>query len=148
MVSVSRLEPGIALVTIDMPGSSANVLTTEMFAQLERTFDELAGQPDWNGAILFSAKPRIFMAGADLKAINRTLDWPDERIIEFCEDGIRIMRQLSAMPFPTCAAIHGACVGGGLELALWCDHRVASDRQTKLGLPEVKLGLKIGRAHV
>ena len=146
MVSVSRLEPGIALVTIDMPGSSANVLTTEMFAQLERTFRELAGQPDWNGAILFSAKPRIFMAGADLKAINRTLDWPDERIIEFCEDGIRIMRQLSTMPFPTCAAIHGACVGGGLELALWCDRRVASNRQTRLGLPEVKLGLIPGWA--
>ncbi len=146
MVSVSRLESGIALVTIDMPGSSANVLTSEMFSQLDQTFAELAEQPDWQGMILYSAKPRIFMAGADLKAINRTWQWPTEKIIEFCQDGIRIMRQLSTMPFPTCAAIHGACVGGGLELAMWCDYRVASNYQTKLGLPEVKLGLVPGWA--
>lgn len=146
MVSVRQLESGIALITLDMPGSSANVLTSEMFLELDNTFAELAQQTEWAGAILLSAKPRIFMAGADLKAINRTLDWPAERIISFCENGIKIMRRLSTMPFPTCAAIHGACLGGGLELALWCDLRVAANQDTKLGLPEVKLGLVPGWA--
>ena len=82
-----------------------------------------------------------------MKRIVATLDWPDEQIIRFCEDGRSVMRRLSEMPFPSVAAIHGACVGGGLELAMWCDRRIAcDDRKTVLGLPEVKLGLVPGWA--
>ena len=144
MVSVQHLDSGIALISLDMPGSSANVLTTEMFAELDLTFAELSRQTDLPGIILISSKPRIFVAGADLKAINNTLDWPAERVVSFCEKGRSVMRRLSNMPFPTCAAIHGACVGGGLELALWCDFRVAAAQGTKMGLPEVNLGLVPG----
>ena len=144
MVSVEYLDSGIALISLNMPGSSANVLTTEMFEELDRTFAELSRQTDLSGIILISSKPRIFVAGADLKAINNTLDWPAEKIVSFCETGRSVMRRLSTMPFPTCAAIHGACVGGGLELALWCDFRIAADQGTTLGLPEVKLGLVPG----
>ena len=144
MVSVEYLDSGFALISLNMPGSSANVLTTEMFEDLDRTFAELSRQTDLSGVILISSKPRIFVAGADLKAINNTLDWPAEKIVSFCETGRSVMRRLSTMPFPTCAAIHGACVGGGLELALWCDFRIAADQGTTLGLPEVKLGLAPG----
>ena len=112
-VSVTELEGDIALITMDTPGSSANVLTSELFQELDETFAQLQSRDDLKGAILYSAKPKIFVAGADLKAINATLDWPDERIIQFCEDGRAVMRRLSAMPFATVAAIHGACVGGG-----------------------------------
>ncbi len=146
-VTVTEIKAGIALVTIDMPGSSANVLTTELFAELDETLAKLQQQPVWDGLIIWSAKPGIFVAGADLKQIVSTLDWPDERIIGFCEQGRAVMARLSQMPFVTVAAIHGACVGGGLELALWCDRRIASaDRKTNLGLPEVKLGLVPGWA--
>ncbi len=146
-VTVSELQSDIALVTLDTPGSSANVLTEELFAEMDSTFESLQQRTDLAGLILCSAKPKIFIAGADLKRIWRTLDWPDEKIIEFCEEGRRIMARLSQMPCPTVAAIHGACVGGGLEVALWCDFRIATDdRRTILGLPEVKLGLVPGWA--
>ena len=146
-VKVETIQPNIALVTLDMPGSSANVLTTDLFAELEDAFSDLQQRTEFSGLILYSAKPSIFVAGADLKRINSTLNWPDEQIIKFCEDGRAIMRRLSQMPFPTVAAINGACVGGGLEITLWCDYRIASDdRKTILGLPEVKLGLVPGWA--
>lgn len=146
-VSFTEVRPGIVLVTIDMPGSSANILTTDLFAELDETFAALQKRTDLNGLILKSAKPTIFVAGADLKRIAATLDWPDEKIIQFCTDGRAVMSRLSRMPFVSVAAIHGACVGGGLELTLWCDHRVATDdRKTVLGLPEVKLGLVPGWA--
>ena len=146
-VKVEKLQSDVALVTLDMPGSSANVLTTELFDELEQNFTELQRQKDLKGLILYSAKPSIFVAGADLKRIYSTLDWPDENIVKFCEDGRAIMQRLSKMPFPTVSAINGACVGGGLEITLWCDYRIASDdRKTILGLPEVKLGLVPGWA--
>lgn len=146
-LTVTESESGIVQVIMDMPGSSANVLTVDLFAQLDTTFAELQARDDLCGLILISAKPSIFVAGADLKRIVATLDWSDENIIRFCEDGRAVMKRLSEMPFPTVAAIHGACVGGGLELAMWCDRRIASDdRKTNLGLPEVKLGLVPGWA--
>ena len=146
-VTTTETSDGIVLVKLDMPGSSANVLTVDLFAELESTFSELQGRTDLRGLVLHSAKPSIFVAGADLKRIVSTLDWADEEIIKFCEEGRAVMSRLNQMPFTTVAAIHGACVGGGLEIALWCDKRIASnDRKTILGLPEVKLGLVPGWA--
>ena len=146
-LQVSELESGIALMTLDMPGSGANILTQQMFAELDQSMEQLATREDLDGLILYSAKPTIFIAGADLKGISANLDWPDKEIIKFCERGRAVMARFSRSPFVTVAAIHGACVGGGLELPLWCDCRVASDdRRTVLGLPEVKLGLVPGWA--
>ncbi|MEM9410609.1 MAG: enoyl-CoA hydratase-related protein, partial [Planctomycetota bacterium] len=137
----------VATAILDMPESSANVLTEGLFAELDHLFSDLEKRDDLRGLVLLSAKRNIFVAGADLKRIHRTLDWPDEKIIQFCEDGRMVMSRLSRMPFATVAAIHGACVGGGLELTLWCDYRVvADDKRTVLGLPEVKLGLVPGWA--
>lgn len=147
IVTLEETDDGIALLTLDAPGTSANVLTVDLFAELDQIFADLLPRADLKGLVLYSAKRSIFVAGADLKRIADTLDWPDERIVQFCEDGRAVMRKLSQMPFPTVAAIHGACVGGGLELTLWCDYRIASsDRKTRLGLPEVNLGLVPGWA--
>ena len=146
-VYLEEISSGIIQITLDMPNSSANVLTTGLFEELDNTFAALQKRSDLSGLILYSAKPSIFVAGADLNRIVSTLDWPDENIIKFCEDGRSVMRRLSEMPFVTVAAIHGACVGGGLELTLWCDYRIASNhKRTILGLPEVKLGLVPGWA--
>ena len=146
-LQIREIEPGIQLLTIDQPNSGANILNKTLFTELDQIMKALATQPGLTGLILFSAKPHIFIAGADLHAIADNLDWPDEQIVKFCEQGRAVMARFSRCPFVTVAAIHGAAVGGGLELPLWCDCRIASDdRRTQLGLPEVKLGLIPGWA--
>lgn len=147
ITKVTYPQTGIAMITMDAPESAANILNEQLFAELDRTMAELAEQKDLTGVILTSAKPTIFVAGADLKRIAATLDWPEKKIIEFCQRGRAVMARFSRCPFVSIAAIHGACVGGGLELPMWCDLRIASDdRRTVLGLPEVKLGLVPGWA--
>lgn len=147
IVNVTYPHTGIAMINMDAPESAANILDEQLFSELDRTMAELMEQDDLQGVILFSAKPTIFIAGADLKRIAATLDWPEKKIVEFCQRGRAVMARFSRCPFVSIAAIHGACVGGGLELPLWCDLRIAtSDRRTILGLPEVKLGLVPGWA--
>src|SRR5205823_14362390 len=92
------------------------------------------------GLIINSAKRAIFIAGADLKMLGE--DASTDEVRQLIELGQSVMNRLAALPFPTVAAIHGAAVGGGYELCLACDYRVAStDRATKIGLPETQLGL-------
>jgi len=141
IVSLHFPQPDIAVMRIDAPDSVANVLDDQLFEELASTIESLQGR-DLKGAILLSAKPTIFVAGADLKRIQKTADFSDEEIVQFCQQGRAVMKKFSSNQFPVVAAIHGAAVGGGLELALWCDYRIATDdRSTRLGLPEVKLGL-------
>ncbi len=145
-IKLDYIRHDICRLTMDVPGKSANVLTDEFFAELDATLESLAADPP-AGLILISAKPSIYVAGADLVKISRTLDWSDQQIIHFCEEGRRIMGRINQLTSVSVAAIHGACVGGGLELTLWCDIRIASDHpRTLLGLPEVKLGLVPGWA--
>ena len=147
ITKVTYPQEGIAMITMDAPESAANILDEQLFSELDRTMAELAEQTDLKGVLLISAKPTIFVAGADLKSIAATLDWPEKKIVEFCQRGRAVMARFSRCPFVSIAAIHGACVGGGLELPMWCDCRIASDdRRTILGLPEVKLGLVPGWA--
>ena len=117
-VSVSMAAEDVALITMDLPGTGANILNDQLFAELDQTMAELAERKDLAGVILYSAKPSIFVAGADLNNIVANLDWPDPEIIKFCEKGRAVMARFSRCPFVSVAAIHGACVGGGLELAL------------------------------
>ena len=145
-IQLSNPRSDVVLMTLDMPNKSANVLTDQVFADLSDAIAQLEANPP-TGIILFSAKPSIFVAGADLVKISQTLDWSDPQIVQFCEDGRQIMRRISQLPSVSVAAIHGVCVGGGMELTLWCDHRIVSDHpRTLLGLPEVKLGLVPGWA--
>ncbi len=145
-VQLSQHRDDIILMTLDMSGKSANVLTDQVYADLDSALDELESSPP-AGVILLSAKPAIYVAGADLVKISGALDWSDEQIHQFCDDGRTIMSRFSRLPSVSVAAVHGVCVGGGMELSLWCDHRIcADDRRTLFGLPEVKLGLIPGWA--
>lgn len=147
IVRLSFPQPDIAVICMDTPGRPGNVLDDKLFGELDQAIEELLATENLKGAILVSTKPKIFVAGADLKRIQKTVDFSDQQIIEFCEQGRAVMRKFSSGKFPTVAAIHGAAVGGGLEIAMWCDYRIATDhRATKLGLPEVKLGLVPGWA--
>ena len=146
-VHLTQLDGDIVCVTLDVPGSSANILSEAMLSELELRQAEIREMDGLRGLILVSAKPRIFVAGANLKEIRRSLDWTDQQIEAFANRGRKIFDAFGQFDFPSVAAVHGACVGGGLELALGCDRRIATtERPTIFGLPETKLGLIPGWA--
>jgi enoyl-CoA hydratase/carnithine racemase len=131
---------GVAVLTFDQPGSKANVLTDQVWAELEAAIDSLASRTDVRGLVLASAKPGIFIAGADLKLLGDAA-WPNDPAVRaFIDRGNRTLFKLEALPFPTCALIDGAALGGGCEVALACDGLLCGPT-AKIGLPEVNLGL-------
>lgn len=144
-IKLSFPEPDIALLTLDMPGKGANILSRATLDELSGHLDALDKQAGLAGLVVISAKPGIFIAGADLREFMAGIDAPKEQIVELCRRGHRLFGRLSHGPFVSVAAIDGVCVGGGAELAIWCDRRIMSDGpKTEFGFPEVKLGLYPG----
>src|SRR4051812_25964309 len=135
------LDGGIGLLTLDQPNSRANTLGQAILGELESMVEQLAGRTDLKGLVLRSGKPGMFIAGADLRELGGARPDP-EQSRRLVQRGLAIIAAFEALPYPTVAAIEGACLGGGLELALGFDFRVASTHpKTELGLPEVKIGL-------
>ena len=131
---------GIAILIFDRPNSSANIFDEQTLAELNEHLNFLESEKGLNGLIVRSAKPKIFIAGADLNSFGR--DTRAEQIAISVERGQKIFDRIARLPYPTVAAIHGVALGGGFEIALACDYRVASsDSATKVGLPETNLGL-------
>src|SRR5437870_5701853 len=141
--SMIRREIGddqICLLTFDRPDSAANIFDAATLDELNEHLDFIQNERSLKGVIINSAKKSIFIAGADLKTLLRQARTGDLRT--FIGEGQRVFNRLAALKIPTCAAIHGACAGGGYEITLACDHRVASDDPaTRVGLPETTLGL-------
>ena len=130
---------GVGRLVFDQQDSRANVLSTALWTEFGWALDELAHRPDVAALILESAKPGIFIAGADLKELGGA---DSGRVRALIELGHRVLATLEELPFPTVAAIDGAALGGGLEVALACDFRVCgTNPKVQLGLPEIKLGL-------
>ncbi len=139
---LSYPEKDIAQLTLDMPDKGANVLSRIVLEELDGLLDELEKRVDLAGLILVSGKPGQFIAGADLREFAASLDIEKSQTVEFCLKGQGLFKRLSKSNFVSVAAIDGICVGGGAELASWCDRRVVSDNpKTQFGFPEVKLGL-------
>lgn len=135
------VQDGVAVLTLDQPGSRANTLGQAVLGELEAQAKAIAGRTDLRGLILRSGKPGMFIAGADLKELGGAKPDPDtaRRLVQ---RGLGIVAAFESLPFPTVAVVDGACMGGGLELALGFDYRLASDNpKTELGLPETKIGL-------
>src|SRR6185436_13706678 len=129
----------VCVLTFDRPDSSANVFDRATIEELNDQLDFIAGSPKLKGVVLTSAKPSIFIAGADLHSLAGA---PAGDLASLIELGQNVFNRLAALPVPTVAAIHGACVGGGYEICLACDARIASpDKATKIGLPETQLGI-------
>jgi 3-hydroxyacyl-CoA dehydrogenase / enoyl-CoA hydratase / 3-hydroxybutyryl-CoA epimerase len=127
----------------DLPGEKVNLLRAATMDELEVRLGEARGISGVRALLIESGKATTFIAGADVNAIAELKDAAAGEAA--ARRGQAIFAALAALPFPTVALIHGACVGGGLELALACTHRVASDdAATKLGLPEVQLGILPG----
>ena len=134
------LDGGTCVLTFDRPGSSANIFDRATLAELGQELDFIESTPQLKGVIFASAKRSIFMAGLDLKTVDENM--PPGAIREIIGSGQTLFSRIAALKIPTVAAIHGAALGGGCEIALACDYRLASpDRATKIGLPETKLGL-------
>ncbi|MEZ6103392.1 MAG: 3-hydroxyacyl-CoA dehydrogenase NAD-binding domain-containing protein [Pirellulaceae bacterium] len=144
-LTLSFPEPTIAVLTLDMPGKGANILSSSVLDELAAHLDTLEGRADLEGLVIISGKPGQFIAGADLREFAASLEIPPEKTVEMCRRGQTLFGRLSQGPFVSVAAIDGICVGGGAELAAWCDRRVMTDNPaTELGFPEVKLGLYPG----
>jgi 3-hydroxyacyl-CoA dehydrogenase/enoyl-CoA hydratase/3-hydroxybutyryl-CoA epimerase len=134
------IESGIAVLTFDRPESSANIFDQATFDELNEHLNVLTGDSSVRGLIIRSAKPKIFIAGADLNGFTK--DLTAEKLAFLVEQGQKTFDRLAALPIPTVAAIHGVALGGGFEVALACDYRIASlDSATKVGLPETMLGI-------
>jgi len=131
---------GICLLTFDRPESGANIFDVPTMQNLSQHLDAIEKDPSIRGVIVTSAKKSIFIAGADLKTLLKQAQTGELRA--FISEGQKVFNRLAALKVPTVAAIHGACAGGGYELTLACDYRIASsDPATKVGLPETTLGL-------
>lgn len=129
----------IAVLTFDRPESAANIFDRATLEELNAHLDAIERDSTLRGVVLTSAKPGIFIAGADLHSLSTA---PMNALREMVEFGQRVFSRLAALPLPTAAAIHGAALGGGFEVCLACDFRFATpDKATKLGLPEVQLGI-------
>ncbi len=132
----------VAVLTLDDPRGSANVLSRSLLEELEKHLDALENRSDLAGLVIRSGKPGVFIVGADIREFLANIDAPKDAIVEMCAHGRKLFARLSKMPFVTVTAYHGQCVGGGAEMALWCDRRVvAGDSKAMFGFPEVKLGL-------
>jgi 3-hydroxyacyl-CoA dehydrogenase/enoyl-CoA hydratase/3-hydroxybutyryl-CoA epimerase len=139
-LSLERRADGVGIIRIDVPGESVNTLRGDFADELSGILDQVESTSDVRAVVIASGKPENFVAGADIKMLMAAKTAAD--VAELSRKGQRALDRLAEFPKPVVAAIHGACLGGGLELALACHGRVAStDDKTKLGLPEVQLGL-------
>ncbi len=132
---------GIVWLTVDQTGGSANTLNHELLEELDEILGELEAQRP-TGLVIQSAK-KDFIVGADIKEFTRIETMEEAR--KLIRRGQGVVNRLENLRCPTVALINGYCLGGGLELALGCDYRIADDDQsTRLGLPEVRLGIHPG----
>jgi 3-hydroxyacyl-CoA dehydrogenase/enoyl-CoA hydratase/3-hydroxybutyryl-CoA epimerase len=147
---------GICTLTFDRQNSSANIFDRDTLVELDSHLDWIERAAELRGLVLTSAKENIFIAGADIHALAGMADQPapapaqvsggtsytSPQLTELIQLGQGVFNRLASLDIPTIAAIHGACVGGGYELTLACDYRIATgEKVTKLGLPEIQLGI-------
>ncbi len=137
---IERPAAGIAHLVMDHPARKVNVLDAEALADLDQAVTELSGIGGLLGVVLRSGKSGSFIAGADIAAIGALTD--RDQVLTLIRRAHAAFNRLAALPCPTVAAIDGICLGGGTELALACDSRIASEEpHTQIGLPEVLLGI-------
>ncbi|HEV7703744.1 MAG TPA: enoyl-CoA hydratase-related protein, partial [Gemmatimonadaceae bacterium] len=133
-------EGGIAVVTFDLPGESVNKLTRGVVEEFTALMNRVDSDSTVRAVILISGKPDLFIAGADIEGFLELRTAAEAEALS--REGQEMMNRLEKLRAPVVFAIHGSCVGGGLESALAASYRIATDHpKTMLGLPEVQLGL-------
>jgi 3-hydroxyacyl-CoA dehydrogenase/enoyl-CoA hydratase/3-hydroxybutyryl-CoA epimerase len=142
MMSSLKLEhvDGIAVVTIDLVNEPVNKVTASLRAEFAEMFGLLEGDNSIRGVVLHSGKPDTWLAGADIDEFLRLGTAAEAEALS--RGGQELLARLEGMKLPVVAAIHGACLGGGLETALACRYRIVTDHpKTILALPETQLGI-------
>jgi 3-hydroxyacyl-CoA dehydrogenase/enoyl-CoA hydratase/3-hydroxybutyryl-CoA epimerase len=130
----------ILVATIDCPDTPINAVSSPLLDEISMVLDKLASDQQTQGLAILSAKPDNFVVGADIDELKGMTD--KQEVQCYIEKGHRILNRLETLSIPIVCGIHGSCLGGGLELALVADYRMASDApSTIFGLPEVQLGL-------
>ena len=133
-------EDGILVLSLDQPGEKVNTLSKGMMEEFLGLLADLERRQGLRGVVLRSGKADNFIAGADIRDFLGIRSGLEAETLS--RAGQAVLDRLAALSIPVVAAIHGSCLGGGLELALACHYRIASDdAKTGLGLPEVMLGL-------
>ncbi len=142
-IQVEIRKCGVAIITFDLPGERVNKLTSPVMERFSQVIGEVSGNPEVHAILITSAKKGIFIAGADIGEIEGV---KEVKIGEtLARRGQEVFNRLESLPIPVVAVIDGACLGGGMELALACHYRIVSDHpKTVLGQPEVKLGIVPG----
>jgi 3-hydroxyacyl-CoA dehydrogenase/enoyl-CoA hydratase/3-hydroxybutyryl-CoA epimerase len=142
-ISTTMIRDGIAIVTFDVPGEPVNTFGPAAIGELKATLDQIRADGQVKAVVLRSGKPDSFVAGAD---INQFLTFQTAADGEAASRaGHAFLDEVAAFPKPIVVAIHGTCLGLGLELSLACSYRIATDHpKTQLGLPEIQLGILPG----
>ena len=140
--TITRDADGLAWLTFDKAGATANTLSAAVLAELNDALDMLDREPP-KGLVIRSGKANGFIAGADVEEFGEVND--DAGALAIVKRGWDTFERLANVAYPTLALVRGFCLGGGLELALACRYRVVVDEPgTRLGLPEVMLGIVPG----
>ena len=140
MIKTRKADGGVTVVVIDMAGEKVNKLTSELGEQLAPLLEQLAADTSCAGVVLMSGKADNFIAGADIDQLAAIKT--EAGAAALSRTGQQMLDRLEQSPLPIVAAINGACLGGGLELAMACHGRVCTDNdKTVLALPEIMLGL-------
>lgn len=140
-----EINQNIATITFDLENEKINKLSFEVLKEFDEKLNLVQQDHTIQALVIDSAKKDIFIAGADIKEIEQLKD--SEEVYEALMNIHKIFNKLENLPIPTIAYINGACMGGGLELALACKYRVLStNEKTKLAFPEIKLGIFPGFA--
>jgi 3-hydroxyacyl-CoA dehydrogenase/enoyl-CoA hydratase/3-hydroxybutyryl-CoA epimerase len=135
-------QDGVALLLMDIPGEAVNTLRASFQEDFEQAFKQLAADPAVRAIVFASGKPDSFVVGADIEMFGAIKTQTEATALSRGAQAAMARIEELSKKKPIVAAIHGPAMGGGLELALACTYRIASDSsKTQLGLPEVQLGL-------
>ena len=133
-------DDGIAVVTLDVPNAPVNTFSRAVREEFEALLDRLERDGTIRAAVIRSGKPDVWVAGADIEEFVKLTSQAEAEALS--RQAQAMMDRVEGLLKPIVAAIHGACLGGGYELALACDWRIATDHdKTQIGLPEIQLGL-------
>jgi len=139
-ITIRRTDEGVAIITLDAPDSKVNTINTQLGDEMAAALQQLEGDTSCSGVVVISGKPDSFIVGADIDQLARVQSAAEGQ--RMSELGHQMLDRLESLKIPVVAAIHGTCLGGGLELALACHSRICTDhKSTTMGLPEIQLGL-------
>jgi 3-hydroxyacyl-CoA dehydrogenase / enoyl-CoA hydratase / 3-hydroxybutyryl-CoA epimerase len=142
LTAIKVANSDVAVLTFDLPNEKVNKLSTPVMTELKAHIEKLKTS-NYKMVVFKSAKPKIFIAGADIEEIKELKT--KEQVQHAVGSGQEIFNMIEDLPMPTLALVNGACAGGGCELILACDYRIATDdSSTRIGLPETQLGILPG----